>query len=149
MKISTKVECGIIALVDIAVNSDNGNIVKATSISHRNNISVKYLEQILMLLRQTHIINSVKGASGGYVLARSASEITLREVVDALDSTVFAASTFSDKLESAATTAISECLWEPVNDYMQRFSENLTLKELADRFSELRNKQSETPMYYI
>ena len=54
MKISTKVECGIIALIDIAIHSENGEAVAVSSISKRQNISVKYLEQILVALRQTH-----------------------------------------------------------------------------------------------
>ncbi|MBQ6169917.1 MULTISPECIES: Rrf2 family transcriptional regulator [Ruminococcus] len=149
MKISTKVECGIIALVDIAVNSAKGEVVKVAAISERNNISAKYLEQILPHLRQSHIINSVKGASGGYVLARPSAEITLREIVDALDNTILAHSLFSEKLDSAANTAISLCLWEPVTHYMQDFSAKLTLREITDKFSELITAEAETPMYYI
>ena len=149
MKISTKVECGIIALVDIAVNSAKVEVVKVAAISERNNISAKYLEQILPHLRQSHIINSVKGASGGYVLARPSAEITLREIVDALDNTILAHSLFSEKLDSAANTAISLCLWEPVTHYMQDFSAKLTLREITDKFSELITAEAETPMYYI
>lgn len=149
MKISTKVECGIIALVDISINSGGGKIVKVASISERNNISAKYLEQILPLLRQAKIINSIKGASGGYVLARHSEEITLNEIVNALDNTILTNTSFSEKLESPATTAISECLWEPLTNYMQIFSQKLTLKELTDRYNEIINKYGAEPMYYI
>lgn len=148
MKISTKVECGIIALIDIAVNSDNDSVVKINEISKRNNISAKYLEQIFPLLKQSSIIKSIKGASGGYILARSSSEITLNEIVNALDNSILSASTFNDKFEQMAITAINECLWEPVTDFMCSFSENLTLKDLADKFNELNNIHVE-PMYYI
>ncbi|MFR4476199.1 MAG: Rrf2 family transcriptional regulator [Ruminococcus callidus] len=72
MKISTKVECGIIALIDIAIHSENGEAVAVSSISKRQNISVKYLEQILVALRQTHLIRGIKGFKGGYVVARPA-----------------------------------------------------------------------------
>ena len=149
MKISAKVECGIIALVDIAVNSADGNIVKVASISKRNNISAKYLEQIFPLLRQTGIINSVKGASGGYVLSRPSSEITLKEIVNALDNTILSNNSFSEKLMPAVTEAISMCLWEPFTDYMQKFSESLTLKTISDKFSEIQDQLTEEPMYYI
>ncbi len=148
MKISTKVECGIIALIDIAVNSDNDSVVKINEISKRNNISAKYLEQIFPLLKQSSIIKSIKGASGGYILARSSSEITLNEIVNALDNSILSASTFNDKFEQMAITAINECLWEPVTDFMCSFSENLTLKDLADKFNELNSIHVE-PMYYI
>lgn len=148
MKISTKVECGIIALIDIAIHSHDENVIKINSISKRNNISAKYLEQIFPLLKQSCILKSVKGASGGYILARSSSEITLNEIVNALDNSILASSTFSDKLESSVITAIEECLWKPVTDYFCKFSENLTLKDLADRYSELSSSEAE-PMYYI
>lgn len=148
MKISTKVECGIIALIDIAVNSDNDSVVKINEISKRNNISAKYLEQIFPLLKQSSIIKSIKGASGGYILAKSSSEITLNEIVNALDNSILSASTFNEKFEQMAITAINECLWEPVTDFLCNFSEKLTLKNLADKFNELNSVPTE-PMYYI
>lgn len=149
MKISTKVECGIIALMDIAVNSENGNIVKVASISKRNNISAKYLEQILPLLRQAKIIGSVKGASGGYVLTRGASDITLNEIINALDNTILNSSTFNETLAPAAAAAIDECLWSPVTDYLHSFSADLTLKALTDKYTEKQNEMDAEPMYYI
>ena len=148
MRVSSKVECGIIALVDIAVNSRNNNIVKLNAVSRRNNISAKYLEQIVPLLKHADFLKSVKGSGGGYVLARDPASITINEIVNALDDTIFAPSVFSDQLESTATETISECLWTPVNDYLQQFSQTLTLKDLADRFTEKQVEQLE-PMYYI
>ena len=148
MRVSSKVECGIIALVEIAVNSRNNNIVKLNAVSRRNNISAKYLEQIVPLLKHADFLKSVKGSGGGYVLARDPAGITINEIVNALDDTIFAPSVFSDQLESTATETISECLWTPVNDYLQQFSQTLTLKDLADRFTEKQVEQLE-PMYYI
>ena len=148
MRISSKVECGIIALIDIAINSRNNNIVKLNSVSKRNNISIKYLEQIIPLLKHADFLRSVKGSGGGYALSRDPAEITLNEVVNALDDTLFSPSTFNEQLESTAIDTIAECLWEPVNDYLQKFSQNLTLKDLADRFTEKRSEINE-PMYYI
>lgn len=148
MKISTKVECGIIALIDIAIHSQSESVVKINSIAERNNISAKYLEQIFPLLKQSNIISSVKGANGGYILTRDASDITLSEIVNALDNTILSVTTFNDKLVSDASTAINDCLWIPINDYLCSFSEKLTLKALADRYNELNNTSSAF-MYYI
>lgn len=148
MRVSSKVECGIIALIDIAVNSRNNNIVKLNAVSKRNNISVKYLEQIIPLLKHADFLKSVKGSGGGYALARDAAKITISEIVNALDDTILSPSVFSDQLEPAATEAIAECLWTPVNDYLQKFSQKLTLQDLADRFTEKQVEQLE-PMYYI
>lgn len=148
MRVSSKVECGIIALIDIAVNSRNNNIVKLNSVSMRNNISAKYLEQIIPLLKHADFLRSVKGSGGGYTLSRDPACITLSEIVNALDSSILAPSEFNDQLDSKATETISECLWEPVNDYLQNFSNQLTLKDLADRFTEKQTESLE-PMYYI
>ena len=148
MRVSSKVECGIITLIDIAVNSRNNNIVKLNAVSKRNNISVKYLEQIIPLLKHADFLKSVKGSGGGYALARDAGDITIHEIVNALDDTILAPSVFNEQLEQTATETISECLWQPVNDYLQRFSRNLTLQDLADRFTEKQVDQLE-PMYYI
>lgn len=151
MRVSSKVECGIIALVDIAVNSWSETaerIVKVNAISQRNNISAKYLEQIIPMLKQAGLLRSVKGSGGGYTLSRDPASITLNEIVNALDSTILAPAEFNDQLDSRATETIDECLWEPVNKYLQSFSRNLTLKDLADRFNEKQTEALE-PMYYI
>ena len=148
MKISTKIECGIIALIDIALNSDKDSVVKVNAISTRNNISAKYLEQIIPLLKQAGIIKSVKGANGGYTLSRSSSEITLNEIINALDNTLLAPSEFDGKFGISAIAAIDECLWEPITDHLWKFTKKLTLKELSDHYSEILNTESE-PMYYI
>jgi len=148
MKISTKIECGIIAIIDIALNSGKGSVVKVNSISLRNNISAKYLEQIIPLLKQAGLIKSVKGANGGYALSRSASEISLNEIVNALDNTLLAPAEFEGKFGESAVSAINECLWDPITDYLYNFSKNLSLKALSDRYREIMNKESEL-MYYI
>ena len=136
MRISTKVECGIIALLDIALHETNENTVKVNTISKRNNISAKYLEQILPLLKQSKLISSVKGSSGGYRLQRELGDITLYEIVNALDSSILASSEFSKDLEQNATDAIERCLWRPMTSYLRKYTKNMTLKDLTDMYYE-------------
>lgn len=62
MKISTKVECGIIAIADIAMNSENGETVTVYSVAERRGLSGKYLEQVLTSLRQARLIKGIKGS---------------------------------------------------------------------------------------
>lgn len=85
MKISTKVECGIIALVDICINSGNDEVVTVINISRRQDISAKYLEQILPLLRHAGIIRSVKGAKGRLYANAPAIRSRCGKVIDALE----------------------------------------------------------------
>ena len=147
MKISSKVECGIISLVDICVYS-NDSVVTVINISARQNISAKYLEQILPQLRQANIIKSVKGAKGGYILTRPAEKITLRDVINALDCTVLGDVTFDSKKDSLIADALSECLWKKMTSYLRDFTENITLRDIADKYDRLSEGGSE-PMYYI
>ena len=147
MKISSKVECGIISLVDICIYSHN-SVVTVINISARQNISAKYLEQILPQLRQANIIRSVKGAKGGYTLTRPAEKITLRDVINALDSTVLGDVSFDTKKESLIADALSECLWSKMTAYLQDFTGNVTLRDIADRYDRLSGGDNE-PMYYI
>ena len=148
MKISSKVECGIISLVDICIYSHN-SVVTVINISARQNISAKYLEQILPQLRQADIIRSVKGAKGGYTLTRPAEKITLRDVINALDSTVLGEVTFRDREDSLIADALSECLWSKMTAYLQDFTENVTLRDLADKYDMLSADEASGPMYYI
>ena len=143
MKISSKVECGIISLVDICIYS-NDSAVTVINISARQNISAKYLEQILPQLRQANIIRSVKGSHGGYTLTRPAEKITLRDVINALDRTIL--EDVSVREDSRIADAVSDCLWRKMNTYLQNFTDNVTLRDIADKLVAVESSQ---PMYYI
>lgn len=150
VKISSRVECGIIALIDIEMNSKNGKTVTVSNISERNNISAKYLEQIIPSLRQANLIRSIKGSRGGYVIARPSSTITFREIIDALDLTILS-DVVVDDLEQGSTmkTAINNCLWDKMTDFLQNFAQNLTLSDAVASYSELVANNTSEPMYYI
>ena len=88
LKISTKVEFGIIAVIDIASHSLNGNAVTTPEIAKRQNISKKYLEQILSSLSSAGLVRGQKGSNGGYVIAKNLKEITFKDIINALDANV-------------------------------------------------------------
>jgi Rrf2 family protein len=85
MKLSTKGRYGLRAVVDLAIYSEDGTPVSIQSISQREQISESYLEQLVRKLRNADILISHRGAAGGYVLARPADEITVGEVLRALE----------------------------------------------------------------
>ncbi|HBB20338.1 MAG TPA: Rrf2 family transcriptional regulator [Ruminococcus sp.] len=149
MKISSKVECGIIALVDICVNAPTENVVKVVSISQRQSISAKYLEQILPLLRHAGIIRSVKGAKGGYTLSRSASKITLAEIIDALDSSVLGQVSFEEKWDPLVTEALDDTLWSRMSALLRDHAHKISLSDLAGKYNGLVEDSISEPMYYI
>lgn len=149
IKISTKVECGIIALIDIALHSENGEAVAVSSISNRQNISVKYLEQILAALRQAYLIRGIKGFKGGYMLARPANHITFQEIIDALDITVLSdVDTGNTSNPSLLKATVQESLWDQMTTYLRTFCAGITLQDMIDRYRSS-IPPDEAFMYYI
>ena len=84
MKLSTKGRYGLRALIDLALYSEN-ETVSIASISARQNISESYLEQLIAKLRKAGLVTSVRGAGGGYKLALPASEISVGDILRALE----------------------------------------------------------------
>ncbi len=149
MKISTRVEYGIIALVDIAINSESGKAVSIAGISERQNISAKYLEQLLTALKQAHLIRGQKGSRGGYVLARPSNEICFDEIINALDITILSDSHTDDSQDNSYfKNTINSCLWDKMNAYLQNFAKEITLFDVAEQCKQAYGDGSEY-MYYI
>jgi len=149
MKISTKVEFGIIAMIDIAIHSENNEAVTVYSIANRQNISGKYLEQILTVLRQAHLIRGLKGSKGGYIITRPAENITFKEIINALDVTVLSDVDFYAQNESAIISIVNINLWDKITSFMQDFTENLTLADIINQYYKSIEQNSEQIMYYI
>ena len=83
MKLSTKGRYGLRALVDLAINSRD-EAASTGSIAQRQGISERYLEQLMAKLKRAGIITGIRGAQGGYVLARRAEDITIGDVLRSL-----------------------------------------------------------------
>lgn len=149
MRISTKVEFGIIAMVDIAIYSENNEAVTVYSIAKRQNISAKYLEQILTVLRQAHLIRGLKGSKGGYIITKPAEKITFKEIIDALDVTVLSKVDFFEQGESLIANIVNVSLWDKLTDFMQKFTEQLTLADIIDQCRKSMEQETEELMYYI
>jgi len=84
MKITKKSEYALRALVRIALNDGNG-VIRARDIAEKENMSVKFLEQVLSLLKHRGIVETRRGVGGGYVLNRPAESITLAEIIRLVD----------------------------------------------------------------
>ena len=134
MKVSTRVEYGLIALTDIVIHGKNGSSVSAPEIARRQRISNKYLEQILLLLRQAGFIKAQKGLRGGYTLACKPEDITLSDVLNALDMNILA-DMDSRKEEGGLGPVIHECFWEKINGSLNRYTSELKLSDFAEECS--------------
>lgn len=84
MKISTRGRYGVRLLIDLANNTDESH-VSLSSVAERQRISARYLEQVAVILKRAGYIRSIKGASGGYALAMSPSDILIGDVLRALE----------------------------------------------------------------
>ncbi|HEY6042135.1 MAG TPA: Rrf2 family transcriptional regulator [Anaerolineae bacterium] len=85
MKISKRGEYGLKALIDLTTNDSEDGVIQIRAIAEREKIPLKFLEQILLTLNNAGLLRSRKGSSGGYYLAKPASEITLGQIVRVLD----------------------------------------------------------------
>lgn len=130
MKVSTRVEYGLIALTDIVIHSGEGTSVSAPEIAQRQRISHKYLEQILLLLRQAGFITATKGLRGGYTLSCSPDTITLSDVLNALDMNILAEMDPKEE-EGGLRPVINDCFWERINNNIRQYADSVTLNDFA------------------
>ena len=114
MKISTKGRYGIKALIDLVMNSENESVTLKT-ISKRQNISERYLEQIFSALRKSGIIIGRKGAQGGYTLAKDPKEITISEILRVLEGESLLVDISNDGVDELESF-INENRWKGIND---------------------------------
>ncbi|MBR6101461.1 MAG: Rrf2 family transcriptional regulator [Ruminococcus sp.] len=148
MKIPTRVELGVVVLADIAYNTENGGTVTSVGIAERQNISQKYLEQIILGLRQGGFVRSTKGSRGGYQLSRPASRIFLSEILNALDNSILADTYTAGEESSEIRESVNVCVWEKLNGYLRDFTGQLSLADLTKAYKDnyIENRE---PMYYI
>lgn len=147
MKLSKKSRYGLRALIDLAVNSRT-ELVSLGSIAQRNDISAQYLEHVFSALRKAHIVKSMKGSQGGYFLERDPKEITVAQIVEALEGTY----DLEDEVDRNSVgrgdqEAIQHLIIDRINDCVQEILEDVTLKDLEDAYEGYQD--SVEGMYYI
>lgn len=133
MKLSTKGRYAMVALVDLAIQPEEG-LVTLGEISERQDISLAYLEQLFVKLRRAGLVLSVRGPGGGYRLARPASEIRASEVLEAVDETVSALYTgaaVSGGLSGSKAQSLTNRLWESFSAQVYVFLHQTRLSDVA------------------
>ena len=132
MIVSTKGRYALRVMIDLAEQNSKGK-VPLKEIAERQNISQKYLEQILPLLRQAGLIRAQKGLRGGYSLSRSANVIKLSEVLNALDGSILAGMEVAEDGQGGSLRGVvNECLWESINERIREYAKNRTLGDLLE-----------------
>ena len=148
MKFSQKSRYAIKALIDIAINGKDGKVT-VYSIAERNGISVKFLEQILAMLRKSGIVKSVHGTKGGYFLNKRPSEITVAEVLYAVegDFTISGENMPNDSSLSGISGIVQKNLIDRLNKSIKNITEDITIEELEKEYTKY--IYEENVMYYI
>jgi Rrf2 family protein len=130
MKINTRVRYGLRAILRIA-DGYGGPPVSISTISQEQGISGKYLEQVISPLRRAGVVVSQKGVKGGYVLAKAPAEVTLWDVIQALDSHPHLVECVDNPAVCCRTeSCVAHSVWKLLDSRMQDFWRSFTLADL-------------------
>ena len=132
MRLTTKGRYAVTAMLDLALNHDQGPI-RLAGISTRQGISLSYLEQLFSQLRRRQLVRSVRGPGGGYHLGRQADEISVAEVIAAVNE-----DTDTTRCRGAGDcqegeTCLTHHLWMDLSDQVRNFLEGISLADLVER----------------
>ena len=133
MKLTNKGRYAVMAMADLASNAKEAPI-SLSEISLRQNISLAYLEQIFLKLKNNKLVKSSRGANGGYILVKPASEIKLSNIIYAVDEEV---RTLNCKKNSKrgcnnkSTKCITHNLWDELDRHINGFFEKVKLQDLT------------------
>lgn len=148
MKFSVKAEYGIRALIELALLNGKGP-VGAREIASKKGIPERFLEQQLTELKKAGLISSQRGASGGCSLAKDPSEITVLEVIEALDGPVLNQDCLVSKEQACSqdSCCVVQELWHQSQIKLKDYLKGVSLADLAKRHKEIHDSKS--LMYYI
>ena len=132
MRLTTKGRFAVTAMIDLAMRHGGGPVTLA-GISDRQKISLSYLEQLFGKLRRHGLVESVRGPGGGYNLARPMDQLTIADIIIAVD----------EPLDATRCGGLANCqdeqrcmthdLWVSLNEKIYEYLSSVTLKEMVDR----------------
>ncbi|MBI5756060.1 MAG: Rrf2 family transcriptional regulator [Nitrospirae bacterium] len=147
MRFSVKSEYAVTALLDMAIHADRGPI-HVRSIASRQAIPVRFLEQVMASLKKAGIVESIRGAQGGYVLSRDAKSINVAQIVEAIEGPI-------TPMDCTAEAAEYRCLqmkgcvvkevWEDVKRAIIDVLNRATIEDMCKR----KREREVTVMYHI
>ena len=141
MKLSTRGRYGLRALIDLAVNSETES-VSISSIALRQGISEAYLEQLMAKLKKAGLVVSIRGAQGGYKLARPAKQISVGDVLRALEGNLDAVQCagLSEEGCQGAQLCVSKYVWQRINESIARTVDEIKLDTFVEESREAQEK---------
>lgn len=143
MKLTTKGRYGLRAVVDLAVNNEN-EAVALSQIAERQGISMNYLEQLIARLKKSGIVNGIRGAQGGYVLAMPPEKISVGDILRALEGDLSPVDCFelnnNDTPCSNSDICVTKYVWKRISDSINEAVDGIMLSDLV---AESRRVQAE------
>lgn len=131
MRLSTKAQYAVRALVSLNMNSD-GTPVSIKEISKWEEISLSYLEQLFVKLRRGKIVRSIRGPGGGYVLARSAEDIRIDQIIDSVEESLVPVSCMAtDGSCDCTNECVTQNVWQELGNRVRGFLSSITLEDLT------------------
>ena len=134
MKFTTKTEYGLLCMVHLAKHADQGPL-SIKEIASSENYPVPFIEKILQALRQADLVTAHHGNRGGYTLSRRSSEITLKDVIDALEGSTFEAFCAPDTRADIVCTHFCLCgikpVWRKTKQILDEFYDSITLEMMT------------------
>lgn len=137
MRITSRGEYGVRALFDLAIRYNQGP-VPLKQIAERQGISDHYLEQLMAAMRKAGLVKSVRGALGGYELAREPREITVGEILSTLEGPLISPSETEDAIRDDMHREALDALWSKINERVNEVLESYTLADLLQKLEALR-----------
>ncbi|MBA2690464.1 MAG: Fe-S cluster assembly transcriptional regulator IscR [Burkholderiales bacterium] len=132
MRLTTKGRFAVTAMIDLAIRHGQGPIALA-GISERQRISLSYLEQLFGKLRRHDLVESVRGPGGGYSLARKTSEISVAEIIVAVDEPIDATQCGGKENCQDDQRCMTHDLWTRMNERVFDFLGSVTLHDLVEQ----------------
>ena len=147
MKVSLRSTYAIMAAVDMAMHAGSSPI-QAKSIARRQSIPVRFLEQVLHAMKKGGLISSLRGAQGGYVLSRKPSDVSVADVLEALEGPDLHMTGLNGRSHPMIKSdALLAKIWARVSEAERHVLEGITIEELAGQQREI--EQQRTLMYHI
>ena len=147
MQLTTKGRYAVTAMLDLASNESTSSVT-LDLISQRQNISLSYLEQLFAKLRKAELVKSVRGPGGGYLLNINAEEVSLTQIIEAVDENIDLRRCHGAKDCNRGKQCLSHHLWCEVSDQIRGFLSTRNLQQVIDDYNaneKVSNKNCEKP----
>jgi len=135
LRLSTKGRYGVLAMVELALQYGDGP-VSIKEIAEKQNFSDSYMEQLFSTLKNAGLVKSIRGARGGYILAREPSDITVGQIIRALEGPIELAECIDGggkQICSKSPECVTRGLWKDISDSISNIIDNRSLQDLLGK----------------